>query len=144
MESFYKLQNEKIYTTSDPLLIHQRESYLINKFRYFYLERNRFILLIKNIKNIKKLIPYLIITEFTLVLHSLFIKKFKTRLRIYIEIIQRIKYLKKLRKNSKNERNLISYQELSKTLDPVLLGYLKRFSFFKTSLKVLNMLFKFA
>ncbi|MHA2129298.1 MAG: glycosyltransferase family 2 protein [Promethearchaeota archaeon] len=134
----------KIYTTNDPFLIHQKERHKINKFQYFYLERNRFIILIKNVKDIKKLMPYLVITEVILILHSLFIKKFKIRLRVYIEIMHNFKRFKKLRKKSRKEMQLFSYQNLSKILDPVLLGNLKRISFFRTFLKALNRLFKLA
>lgn len=128
----------KMYTTNDPFLIHQKEDWTISDFRYYLLERNRFILLIKNINNLKKLVPFLLITEVILILHSVVIKKFKLRVMLYAELILKMKFLKNLRKKSKQEIALLPYENFSKTLDPVLLGDLRHVKAFNTFLKIFS------
>ena len=132
----------RIYTTNDPFLIHQKNHQTLNDFQYFFLERNRFIVLIKNISNIQKLLPFLIFIEIILFFHSFFIKKFKVRIKIYQEIILKFGYFRRIRRKSKREGALISYQTLSKTLDPVLLGSLQRLKVFKKFLNLLNRFLK--
>ncbi len=131
-----------IYTTNDPHLIHQKHDQSLNQNQYFYLERNRFIVVIKNFNYISKLIPFFIIIELILLFHSIFIRKFKLRLKIYLELIFNVKNLKYLREKSKKEGKLLSYQKLSKTLDPVLLGNLQRLKAFRKLLKILNRFLK--
>ena len=132
----------KIYTTNDPYLIHQKHEWTFSDFQYYLLERNRFITFFKNIDNFKRLIPFFLIMELILLFQAIFIKKFKLRIRIYYEILTRIKFFKKLRENSKNESDLIPYHKLSRTLDPVLLGNLKNIEFFNKILRLFNILLK--
>ena len=132
----------KIYTTNDPFLIHQKNHQSLNNLQYFFLERNRFIVIIKNVHNIRKLIPVFLIVEFILLVHSLFIKKFKLRFKIYLDLIHKINYFRLMRKNSKRENHLLSYQTLSKTLDPILLGNLQYLKAFRSLLKLLNRFLK--
>lgn len=128
----------EIITTNDPFLIHQKKNYHINKFQFFFLERNRFFVLAKNINNIHKIIPILLILEFILLIHSLFIKKFKIRLKIYIDLVRKSKYFKIMRKKSKSETQLLSYQILSRKLNPILLGKLQNIKAFRSLLKIMN------
>ncbi len=134
----------KIYTTNDPFLIHQKQNQPLNDFHYYFLERNRFIVIMRNIDNIHKILPFMIIVELILLLHSLFIKKFKLRIKIYEEIIFSLKYLRRMREKSKKEAQFLSYQKLSKTLDPSLLGSVKRFNVFTILLNLLNKILKLA
>ena len=132
----------KMYTTNDPFLIHQKEEWFISNFRYYLLERNRFILLIKNVNNLKKLFPFLLITELILILHSVLIKKFKLRIIVYAELINKIKFLKNLREKSKQEIALLPYGRLSKNLNHVLLGNLRRMKAFNIFLKIFSSFLK--
>ena len=132
----------KMYTTNDPYLIHQKEEWDISNFRYYLLERNRYLLLIKNVNNLKKLFPFLLITEIILLFHSVLIEKFKLRLTLYAELIVKRKFFKKLREKSKQEIALFPYEKLSKTLDPVLLGDLVQVKAFNTFLKIFKSFLK--
>jgi GT2 family glycosyltransferase len=134
----------KIYTTNDPFLIHQKRYHKLNKLQYYFLEHNRFILLVKNISEIRKLFPYVILTEFILLFHSLLIRRLNLRLRIYIDLIHKVKDLKIKREESRKGQKLLSYRKLSKTLDLALLGNLRNLKFFRTLLSILNKIFKFA
>ncbi|MFX1569939.1 MAG: glycosyltransferase family 2 protein [Promethearchaeota archaeon] len=133
----------KIYTTNDPFLIHQKKFQTLNKFQYYFLERNRFILIIRNVSNIHKLFPIIIIVELILIFHSFLIRKFGLRLKIYLELIFNIKHLKSVREKSMKVVDLLPYQKLSKTLDPILLGNLQRIKFFRKFLNTLNKIFKY-
>ncbi|MFX1328695.1 MAG: glycosyltransferase family 2 protein [Promethearchaeota archaeon] len=128
----------KIYTTNDPFLIHQKNHQTLNDFQYFFLERNRFIVLIKNIDKLQKLVPFIIIIELSLLLHSIFIRKFKLRIRIYLDLLLNNRNLKKLREKSKKEGLLLSHQNLSKNLDPILLRKLQHLNALQILLKILN------
>lgn len=132
----------KIYTTNDPFLIHQKHEWTFNDFRYYFLERNRYIVVIKNISNIKKLIPYFFLMEIPLIFQSIIINKFKLRVRIYYELFRKRKYLRQIRDHSKKMNNLLQYQHLSRTLDPILLGDLQNIKVFNVFLKVYNFLLK--
>jgi GT2 family glycosyltransferase len=132
----------KIYTTNDPFLIHQKRYHKLNKLQYYFLEHNRFIILVKHISEIRKILPYIIIAEFILLVHSLIIRNLKLRLRIYIDLIHKIKDFKVLREKSK--KDLVSYRRLSKTLDITLLGNLKNLKLFRSFLSILNKIFRVA
>ena len=133
----------KMYTASVPYLIHQKHKMYFNDFRYYLLERNRFLFVFKNISHLKRIIPLIILLEVILIFHSILIKKFNIRVRIYYELISKKKYIKKLRKQSK-KKNLyfFPYQNLDKTLDPILMGNITHFKFFNYLLNILNYLFK--
>ncbi|MFW9880686.1 MAG: glycosyltransferase family 2 protein [Candidatus Thorarchaeota archaeon] len=134
----------KIYTTNDPFLIHQKKFQTLNDLQYHFLERNRFIVVIRNIDNIHKILPFMLIVEIILLFHAFLIRKLKLRLKMYQEIIFNLKKLKSLRKKSKKEGGLLPYQHLSKTLDPILLGTMKRFNVFKIMLNLLNKVLRHA
>ncbi len=133
----------KIYTTNDPFLIHQKKFQSLNEFQYYFLERNRIIVVIRNINNIQKLLPVIIVVELILLFHSVFVRKFRLRLKIYLELISNVKHLRNMRNKSKREANLLPYQKLSKTLDPILLGDFQRYKIFRKLLNMLNKFFKF-
>ena len=132
----------KMYTTSFPYLIHQKHEWNFNNFRYYLLERNRFILIFKNISNYRKLIPLFIIIELSLIFQSILIRKFKVRIRIYYELFSKLKFIKYLRNKSKEKMILIPYQKLDRNLDPILLGEMKDSIFFNRMLSFFNFLLK--
>ena len=80
---------------------------------------------------------YLLITQ------TVFIRKFKLRLKIYLWMIYNVKPLRNIREKSKKEAKFIPYQRLLKTLDPVLLGDLKRLKIFRKLLNTLNKILKY-
>lgn len=135
-------RNLKIYTTNDPFLIHQQHVLTLTNFRYYLLERNRFIVLFKNISKINKLIPFFLISEFFLSIQSILIGRFSLKVRIYCELLFHLKFFLKLRKKSKKEMKLLPYQKLSKTLDPILIADVKNLLFFKHFLRLFNSLLK--
>jgi len=132
----------KIYTTNDPYLIHQKHEWTFSDFRYYLLERNRFIVFFKNINNFKKLFPFFILMEIILLIHSIIIKKFKLRIRIYYELVNKRKFFKQIREKSRQESALFSYQKLSKIIDSVLMGRTKNIKIFKKFLKIYNLFLK--
>ena len=132
----------KIYTTNDPFLIHQKHTMEFSDFKYYLYERNRYLTFFKNIDNFKKLVPYFILTEIILLFHSVLIKKFKYRIRIYYELLTKIKKIKQMRLNSKQEAPLFPYQQLSKSLDEILIVDLKHSKIFEKFLKIFNYLLK--
>ena len=132
----------RMYTTSIPYLIHQKHEFNFNDFRYYLLERNRYILIYKNFKNYKKLYPLLIVLEVVLLFQSIIIKKFKLKIRIYYDLLSKLKIIKELRKKSINKRLLFPYQNLDRTLDPILIGEMKHSKIFNRFLRILNYLFK--
>ncbi|MFX1276306.1 MAG: glycosyltransferase family 2 protein [Promethearchaeota archaeon] len=134
--------NMKIYSTQDPYLIHQDHELKLNSFKYYLLERNRFLFFAKNIEGFKKLIPYFLIVEFILLIHSILIRKFKFRIIMYCELIKNYKNIKRIRQKSRNEIKLIPFQKLSRKLDPCLIGDMKNKKFFEKFLNILNYFLK--
>jgi GT2 family glycosyltransferase len=132
----------KMYTTNVPYLIHQKHEWNFNDFRYYLLERNRFILIFKNISNYRKLIPLFIIMELILIFQSILIRKFRLKIRIYFELYSKLKFIKHLRNKSKEKMILIPYQKLDRNLDPILLGEMKDSKFFNRMLSFFNFLLK--
>jgi len=128
----------KMYTTSVPYLIHQKHELNFNNFRYYLLERNRFLLIFKNISHFKKIFPLFTLLELVLIFHSILIKKFNIRVRIYYELMFNLKFIKKLRNQSR--KKLYPYQKLDRTLDPVLMGKIKHFKFLNQMFNILNYL----
>ena len=114
----------------------------MSDFRYYLLERNRYITFAKNIDNFKKLLPYFILSEIMLIFQSIISKKFKLRVRIYYELFSRIKSLKIIRENSKKEANLLSLQNLSNVLDSVLIENSRNNKMFKKFLDLFNFVLK--
>lgn len=131
----------KIYTTNEPYLIHQKHKFYLNDFRYFLLERNRIIFYIKNIDNFWMLFPFFIITELTLLVHSILIKKFNIRIRLYYQLLSKINKLIELRNISKNNDFLVSYQKLSRNVDHSLIFSLKYEKIYGKFLKLLNRIY---
>ena len=131
-----------IYTTNITYLIHQKEDWFMSDFQYFLLERNRILTFIKNISEIKKIFPIFLLTELSLLFHSILLKKFKIRIAIYRNLFKHLKKLKVLRKNSRKESELISYHFFSKTLDPILIGEFQSLPVFRRLLKFFNLILK--
>ena len=131
-----------IYTTNLTILYHQKRHTILNDFIYFYIERNRYICIIKNLMNLKNLIPYLIITEFMLIFQAFIYKKLKIRFKIYKFLIQNYKKLMYKRNNPLNKQNKkIKKTELSSKLDPIVLGDYSTNKILKLLLKVINIFF---
>lgn len=116
-------KNISIYTTNETVLFHQKLNNMLNNFTYYYIERNRYLCLTKNILNLKSLIPFIIISEIMLLFHAILMKKMKIRLRIYKFLIQNFSSIKKLRLNEFNlKTQKINKNQLSFNLDPIILG----------------------
>lgn len=112
-----------VLTTNETQLYHQKNSFILSDFSYYYIERNRYICLIKNLDSIVKLIPYILITEVILIFHSILIKKLKVRLKIYSFLIHNYTYLKSINSNKLNCRiQKVRKNELSSKLDSNILG----------------------
>ena len=128
----------KIYTTNQTFLIHQKHSMEFSDFKYYLYERNRILSFFKNINDFKKLIPFFILSESAILFHSILIKKFKFRIRIYYELFSNIKLIKFIRRKSRSELALLPYQYLSKSLDSLLVKDLKFFNFYEKLIKKFN------
>ena len=132
-----------IYTTNETILIHQKDHFILNAFTYYYIERNRYLCLFKNIDNLKDLIPYLIISELMLLVQAILTKQLKIRFKIYkflIQNYQNIKYLRINKSNSKTKK--IRKYQLSSKLDSIVLGKsLFNNKLLKKILKIVNFIF---
>jgi len=112
-----------IYTTNETLLHHKKFHMAINRFTYFNIEKNRYIVLYKNIRSIKALIPYVFISEVMLFFQAILTKKIKLRLKIYISLIQNYVHIKKLRVNEFNSKSKrFRRLDLNRHLDPIIMG----------------------
>lgn len=132
-----------IYTTNEILLTHQKIHMSINNFTYYYIERNRYLVIYKNVDNLKSLIPYIIISELMLIFQALLSNKIITRFRIYKFLIQnyrKIKYLRTNKINCKNKK--IQKIDLDRHLDPILLGrLLSNVKLMRYLLIIMNLIF---
>ncbi|MFO7796121.1 MAG: glycosyltransferase family 2 protein [Promethearchaeati archaeon] len=132
-----------IYTTNKCYLYHLKEHYYINDFVYYFLERNRFILIFKHIAHLFKLLPYFIILELVLIFQSITEHKFTLRLKVYKFVMNNLKELLIMR-NEPNNKILPRFEKhhLSPQLSPILLGRLRTNSFFRYFLRILNLILK--
>ena len=134
--------NIKLFTTNEPYLIHQKEEKTMCDTQYYLLERNRYITVAKNIDNLKKLLPFFILSEAILIFQSIITKKFRLRVRIYYELLCRLKTLRIIREKSKKEAKLIPIDKLSHVLDSALMGKSRNNKLFKTCLNLFNFVLK--
>ncbi len=142
--SLKALRNQvNVYTTNRTLLHHQKEHLLLNNFTYYYIERNRYLCLLKNYKDLKNLVPYIIISEIILLFQAFLIKKLKIRFKIYKFFIQNNKLIHDLRFKSNNcSSPKIRKQQLSSNLDIVLFKELRgNIKLFKILIRILNLIF---
>ncbi len=132
-----------IYTTNESVLFHQKIHMSINDFTYYYIERNRYLVIYKNIKNFKSLIPYLIISELILLFQAFITSKLKLRLNIYKFLILNIKNIRYLRfKEDNTITNKIEKNFLDRNLDSIILGrILSKVKILRIFLKILNLIF---
>ncbi|MGQ4876785.1 MAG: glycosyltransferase family 2 protein [Promethearchaeia archaeon] len=131
-----------IYTTNEVILNHQKLHMLLNDFIYYHLERNRFYLLYKNIKEISKILPHLIIIEFILLFQAFLLRKLKTRFKVYKFLIQNFKFIKDDKYKTYDLKLKISPNLLSRHFDPIILGpRIMNIRIFRFFLKVLNLIF---
>ncbi len=141
--SFRMLRSgKKMFALNDPYIIHLKHDFKINNFQYYLLERNRFLLLIKNVSFLKKILPFITVIEIMLFIHSLIIKKSKLRIALYYELIKNRKMLRNMRYISSQKSPLIPYFNLSRTLDPMLLIGMNKLKVFVFLLKILNVFLK--
>lgn len=129
-----------IYTTNDPYLIHQKHDWTISDFRYFFLERNRYLVYLKNIDDFKKLFPIILIIEIILIFQSILLRKFNLKIRVYYNLFKKLGFYRELRKKSSNCSPLISHSLLSRKLDSMIIGNFKYEVIFGGFFKILNYL----
>ncbi len=134
--------NIKLFTTNEPYLIHQKEEKTMCDTQYYLLERNRYITVAKNIDNLKKLLPFFILSEIILIFQSIITKKFRLRVRMYYELLCRLKTLRIIREKSKKEAKLLPIDKLSHVLDTALMGKSRNNKLFKTCLNLFNFVLK--
>jgi len=131
-----------IYTTNETTLHHQKIQMLLSNFTYYYIERNRYITIYKNIENFRILIPYFFLTELILIFQAILTKMLKIRLKVYkflIENFRQIKYLKFNERNCRDKK--LKKQFFDTHLDNILLGrILSKVRIFKLFLKILNLI----
>jgi hypothetical protein len=130
------------YTTNETLLLHQKIHMSINEFTYYYIERNRYLVLYKNIKDLISLVPYIIISEFMLLFQAILTKKLKLRLKIYIFLIRNNKTLRYLRTNKiNNKTKKLNKQALDRNLDPIIMGrILSNVKILRIFMKLINLI----
>ncbi|MFX1443904.1 MAG: glycosyltransferase family 2 protein [Promethearchaeota archaeon] len=133
----------QIYTTNESMLYHQKIHMSINDFSYYYIERNRYLVLCKNIKNLRNLIPYIILSEFILIFQAVITRKIKLRLKIYKFLILNNKLIRYLRYNKNNNKyDKIEMNFLESNLDSIILGkILSKVKILRIFLKILNSIF---
>jgi len=131
-----------IYTTNETLLHHQKIHMSINEFTYYYIERNRYIVIYKNIENLIRLIPYFIISELMLLFQAVLTRKIRLRLKIYKFLIQNFKQIRYLRLNKFNSKfRKINKNDLNTHIDPIILGrILSRVQILRFFLKIINLI----
>jgi len=112
-----------IYTTNETVLHHQKLHMLLTDFTYYYIERNRYLLIYKHIERLRELIPYLIITEIMLFIQAILKGYLKLRFRVLKFLIQNRKRIRHLRfnKNNNKTKKLKRYY-LDRHFDPIVLG----------------------
>ena len=131
-----------IYTTNETLLHHKKIHMTINNFSYYNIEKNRYIVLYKNIKSIKALLPYFIIAELMLLFQAILTRKVKLRLKIYRFLIQNYVLIKRLRYNKFNcESKRFKKRDLDQHLDPIILGrILSNVKILRYFLRIINLI----
>jgi len=131
-----------IYSTNETLLHHQKIHMTINNFTYYNIEKNRYIVLYKNIKSIKALLPYFIISELMLLFQAILTRKIKLRLKIYRFLIQNYVLIKRLRYNKFNcESKRCKRRDLDRHLDPIILGrVLSNVKILRYFLRIINLI----
>ena len=130
-----------IYATNETILYHLKEEFRINDFVYYHLERNRFFLILKNVANLKSLLPKLMVVELMLIFHSLLVNKFLIRLKIYRFFIQNYKKLHLIKQNNIYNDNTpkLPKNRLSTVFSPILVkGCNKNRGFILYCFKLLN------
>jgi len=132
-----------IYSTNECFLYHLRKHDYINNFVYYFMERNRFLLIFKHISNLKKLVPYLLMIEIVLFFHSILENRLFQKLKTYFFVLKNLKKLIHLRNDPINNRApKFEKNQLSEPLSPILLGNLAKNQYFLNFLKFFNILLK--
>ena len=131
-----------IYTTNETILHHQKIHMMLNNFTYYYIERNRYLTIYKNVKNFRFLISYFIFTEIMLIFQALLTKRLRIRFKMYRFFIKNLKQIKYLRFNEKNCRDKkFKKQYFNIHLDHIVLGrILSQVKILKIFLKLINLI----
>ena len=132
-----------IYTTNETTLHHQKIHMMLNEFTYYYIERNRYLTIYKNVDQFRKFIPYFLLSEPILLFQALINKMLKIRFKIYKFLIQNYKQFKYIKFKSKNCEDLkLKIYNLEKKLDPIVLGrLLSHVKILSLFLKIINIIF---
>jgi len=134
-------KNIKVYTTNKVQLIHQKRHMILDDFSYYFLERNRYLCLVKHIKKLKKIIPFLIFIELILLIQSILEKKIHNKIKTYKFILFNFKKLKRIRQNS-NRDTMLDKSYFNYKFDPITLGKFKTNRLMILALKLINLLSK--
>lgn len=95
-------------------IIYHKGSQSVKRFNinsYYYTERNRFLVLLKNVETetMLKLLPLLVLNEVVRIPFWILLNRFKVKIKSYRNIIVLIKNMNKINKNkSVNDRNLLN------------------------------------
>ncbi|MBD3197813.1 MAG: glycosyltransferase [Candidatus Lokiarchaeota archaeon] len=128
-----------IYTSNETCLLHLKKKQELNDFIYYYLERNRFILIMKHIANLRTILFNLLIIELTLIIHSVFEKKLFQRLKIYFSLLKNFRNLLGKRKYQNESLNpKFKKDQLNCSFPPILLGNKQNSTLLQYLLKILN------
>lgn len=135
--------NISIYSTNKTRIIHQKNHMILNEFSYYYLERNRYLCIFKNLDNLLSSMPTLIILEFMILFQAILIKKLKIKIKIYKFLIQNFKLIKYLRTNSYNQKSeKLNKNQYDKNLNPIILGNFGKSKILRILLKSINLILK--
>ena len=132
-----------IYTTNETFLHHQKLQMSINKFTYYYIERNRYLVIYKNLDKLSGLIPYIILSEFMLLSQAILENRLILRFKIYKFFIQNFRQIRTLRLNKINSKmKKLKRNYLNLHFDPIILGrVLIKVKIVRSLLKIVNLIF---
>jgi len=93
-------------------VIYHKGSQTVKKFNinsYYYTERNRFIVLLKNLetKTILKLLPLLVLNEIIRIPFWIFLNRFKVKVKSYTNLVLLIRYINQINKLT-SDRDLLN------------------------------------
>jgi len=130
------------YTTNETMLHHQKIHMSINAFTYYYIERNRYLVIYKNIENLMSYVPYIIISDLILLFQAIITGRLKLRLKVYMFLIKNYTLIKYLRSNKfNNKTKKINRNGLDNHLDPIIMGrILSRVKILRILLKIFNLI----
>jgi GT2 family glycosyltransferase len=131
-----------IYTTNETYILHQKMHMTLNSFTYYHIEKNRYIVIYKNIDSFSSLIPFLIVSEILLLSQAIVLKSIRLRLMIYKFFIQNYNQIKNLKFNEFNSKSKKLWKgNFNQHLDPIILGpILRHVRILRYFLKIINLI----